>query len=102
MHSFTFICTERSTDSVYLRSDHVKAISLLPPETEISYMDTVQGETYLISGRNIPLREEEIFILMNDEGALLVCQAKEMRYPSEQYESRNSSIEFVHQIIIEK
>lgn len=79
MHSFTFICTERSTNSVYLCSDHVKAIGLLPPETEISYRDTVQAETHLISGRNIPLREEEIFILMNDEGALLVCQAKEIR-----------------------
>lgn len=79
MHSFTFICTEGSTNSVYLCSDHVKAIGLLSTETEISYMDTIQAETYLILDRNIPLREEEIFILMNDEGVLLVCQAKEIR-----------------------
>ena len=102
MYSFTFKCTERSTNSVYLYNDHVKAIGLLPPEVEISYIDTVQTETCLNPSRDIPLRKGEKFILMNDTGALLVGQVKEIHYLSEQHENRSNSIEFAYRIIIEE
>lgn len=101
-YSFVLMCTKMSSNAVYLYSDYVNSIGLLPNEADMSQINADQAAKHLAPNRSLPLNEKSKFTIMNKDGALLVGRAQAIVCPPWPNNDKSSYIELSYRIIIEE
>lgn len=95
-YAFTLQVSECGAGSVYVYSDPIKAVWLLPPNANDDFDTSLRSDRYVKAGKG------QSIILMNEFGCLCKVDILEVRMRNGAYNEDSSSIAFKYHIYLDK
>lgn len=101
-YDFVFEVSSCSENSIYIYADHVKAVGLIPIETEVAELTAREAFGFIGPGRSITPQVNQSAVLMNAKGCLCIVTIRNVTTESSVGSYVKPCIVFDYRILLEE